>query len=265
MPQTTDIVLGGDGYMLLPGSYRRLSDGSAENTPGTIVLRDFVGGQRRAIQLEPERGWDSEGVGPVLFGQGVEPWPYGTNHPDGVIGIPSSTTRIPSQLFGGMIYIGIGRYLYRSVPVTSPTWADFTQVADLGSGVTITGLAPYGDKLAIACGSARDITLIHPSTLALTTLQSGERGDQIVAYANRLIWSDASTATDWRIRMTTGGGIDDRLLDSAIVRMVLHGGKIAIATRTSLYLLGGRSDPANGVWIGEPEPAYTQGMWTGSD
>ncbi len=263
MPQATDIVLGGDGYMIQPGTYRRSSDGSAESITGSIVLRDFVGGQRRAIQLEPERGWDSEGVGPALFGQGVEPWPYQASHADAVIAVPSSTSRIPSALLADAIYIGIGRYLYRAVAISSPTWSDFTQIADLGSGVTITGLAPFAGKLAIACGSARDITLIDPVSLALTTLQTGEKAYQIIAYATRLAWSDATPGNAARIRLTTGGGLDDRQLDSDIVRMVLHGGKIAIATRSSLYLLGGRSDPANGVWLGEVEPAFTQGMWTG--
>ena len=59
--------------------------------------------------------------------------------------------------------------------------------------------------------------------------------------------------------MTTGSGIDSRPLDSPIVRMALHGGKIAIATRTSLYLLGGKADSAAGKWIGEPEPSSPTG------
>jgi hypothetical protein len=56
MPQTTDIVLDGAGYMVLPGSYRRMQDGVAEGRMGRINLSDFFGGQRRALQLERDRG-----------------------------------------------------------------------------------------------------------------------------------------------------------------------------------------------------------------
>ena len=65
--------------------------------------------------------------------------------------------------------------------------------------------------------------------------------------------------------MSTGGGQDTRALDSPIVRMALHGGKVAIATRTSLYLLGGKANATDGVWVGEPEPFFTHGLWTGAD
>jgi hypothetical protein len=265
MPQITDVVLAGDGYMVAPGSYRRMSDGVAERTPGRIILRDFVGGQRRAIQLEAERGWDSEGVGPALFGQGVEPWPFGTSFTDPVIGVPTTTTRIPAMLIGDAIFAGLGRFLYRSVALSAGAWSAFTQVADLGSGNVITGLAYYADKLAIACGSTRDIQIFDPVTNALTTMQAGEKGQYIVGYASRLVWSGAGAAGSGELRMTTGGGIDSRALDSPIVHMALHGGKIAVATRTSLYLLGGRSDAATGTWIGEPEPFFTHGAWTGAD
>jgi hypothetical protein len=265
MPQITDVVLAGDGYMVAPGSYRRMSDGVAERTPGRIILRDFVGGQRRAIQLEAERGWDSEGVGPALFGQGVEPWPFGTSFTDPVIGVPTTTSRIPAMLIGDAIFAGLGRFLYRSVALSAGAWSAFTQVADLGSGNVITGLAYYADKLAIACGSTRDIQIFDPVTNALTTMQAGEKGQYIVGYASRLVWSGAGAAGSGELRMTTGGGIDSRALDSPIVHMALHGGKIAVATRTSLYLLGGRSDAATGTWIGEPEPFFTHGAWTGAD
>ena len=264
MTQSTDVVLAGDGYMVAPGTYRRMSDGVAEGTPGRIVLRDFVGGQRRAIQLEAERGWDSEGVGPVLFGQGVEPWPHGTSFADPVIGVPTVTTRTVAMLLGDAIYIGIGRFLYRSVALSASGWSAFAQVADLGTGTVISGLAMYQDKLAVACGATRDIQIYDPVPGTLATMQTGEKGQQIVGYANRLVWSGVGSATG-ELRMTTGSGIDSRPLDSPIVRMALHGGKIAIATRTSLYLLGGKADSAAGKWIGEPEPFFTHGLWTGVD
>ena len=60
-----------------------------------------------------------------------------------------------SALLGDRIYVGIGRYLYRSVAVTAGSWSSLTQVADLGAGVTITALAYYRDELAVCCGATR--------------------------------------------------------------------------------------------------------------
>jgi hypothetical protein len=239
-----------------------MSDGVREGTPGRVVLRDFVGGQRRAMQLEADRGWDSEGVGPALGGQGVAPWPFGTTHADGSIATPSGTVRAVSALLGDRIYVGIGRYLYRSVAVTAGSWGSLTQVADLGAGVTITALAYYRDKLAVCCGAARDIQVFDPGPATLSTLQAGEKGTHAAGYANCLIYSDVANGSQSELRMTTGGGIDTRALDSPVVRMSLHGGKVAVATRTSLYLLGGRPDPVAGVWLGDPEPVFTHGAWT---
>jgi hypothetical protein len=265
MTQPTDIVLAGDGYMVAPGAYRRSADGVNEGGAGRIILRDFVGGQRRAIHLEAERGWDSEGVGPAHFGQGVEPWPYDTGFADPVIGPPSQTVRAHSMLVGDAIYVGIGRFLYRSVTVSAGTWSAFTQVADLGVGNVATGLALYTAKVAICCGSTRDIQLFDPATSTLSTFQANDKGIHAVGYANRLVWSSAAAGGTNELQMNTGGGLDSRSLDSPIARMALHGGKIAIATQTSLYLLGGKSDPVAAKWIGEPEPFFTHGTWTGPD
>jgi hypothetical protein len=251
--------------MVVPGSYRRQTHGVSESTLGRIVLRDFIGGQRRAIQLEAERGWDSEGVGSVLFGQGIEPWPFNTSFTDGVIGAPTTGTRTVSMLLGDAIYVGIGRFLYKSVLVTATSWSAFTQVSDLGSGTIITDLAWYGLSLAVCCGATRDIQLFDPVTNTLSTFQANEKGIYAVGYAGRLIWSNAGASAPAEIRMSTGGGIDSRTLDSPIARMALHAGKIAIATRSSLYLLGGKSDATTGTWNGEPEPFFTHGAWTNSD
>jgi hypothetical protein len=67
MPQSSDIVLDGTPYMLAPGSYRRASAGLPEGRTGRVAISDFVGGQRRAMQLErgihPGSGRRSSGKG----------------------------------------------------------------------------------------------------------------------------------------------------------------------------------------------------------
>ncbi len=69
MPQLTDVEIGGAGYMLAPGSYRRMQEGLAEGRPGRVMQRDFFAGSRRAVQLERDRGFDGLGVGPAFQGQ----------------------------------------------------------------------------------------------------------------------------------------------------------------------------------------------------
>ncbi len=69
MPTATDVIIAGAGYMVAPGTYSRSQDGLAEGRTGRVVVRDFFGGQRRAYQLERDRGWDSPGVGPAYAGQ----------------------------------------------------------------------------------------------------------------------------------------------------------------------------------------------------
>lgn len=258
MSQTSDIVLDGIPYMLVPGSYRRGSAGPPEGRSGRITINDFVGGQHRALQLERDTSWDSSGVGPAFFGQGVEPWPWSGPHTDSVLSQVTASQRVYSQPLGSAIYLGTGRFVYRTVALSAGSWADLTQVADLGVGNIITGLTQYNGYLAIACGTGRDIQLLDPGTLVLTTLAAGLNGAWIVSYASRLVIADPLPGNENIVRLTTGAGIDNRELDTPIVNMALHGGKVAIATRSALWLLGGRSDPIQGVWLGEPEPVYTQ-------
>jgi hypothetical protein len=244
--------------MILPGSYRRASAGPPEGRSGRVVIADFVGGQRRALQLERDTSWDSPGVGPAFSGQGVEPWPWSAPHTDSVLRTVTAGQRVHAQALGNAIYLAAGRYVYRTVALTSGTWADLTQVADLGVGMSITGLTQYNGLLAIACGAALDIKLLDPGTLVLSTLSAGLKGSWIMGYASHLVIGDPLPGNESILRLTTGSGLDTRELDAPIVTMALHGGKIAIATRSALWLLGGRADPVNGVWIGEPEPVYTQ-------
>lgn len=257
MSQSSDIVLDGIPYMLLSGSYRRAAAGLPEGRTGRVTIADFVGGQHRALQLERDTAWDSPGVGPALFGQGVEPWPWLGAYTDPVPQPVTAGQRVHSLALGNAIYLGAGRYVYRTVALNAGSWGNLTQVADLGAGKTIAGLACYAGFLAIGCGNVLDIKLLDPGTLALTTLSPGLKGGWIAGYANRLVIADPIPGNDGILRLTTGGGLDSRELDAPITTMALHGGKVAIATRSALWLLGGRADPVSGVWLGDPEPIYS--------
>jgi FlaG/FlaF family flagellin (archaellin) len=102
-------------------------------------------------------------------------------------------------------------------------------------------------------------------TLAVTTLLAGFKGSWIVGYANRLIAADPTPGNEGVLKMTTGGGIDSRELDSPITNMALHGGRVAISTRSGIWLLGGRSDAATGKWLGEPDPLFSHGSFSDSE
>jgi hypothetical protein len=261
MVQLGDVELTGQPYMVVPESYRRMADGPPEGRTGRIVINDFVGGQRRALQLERESSWDAAGVGPAFFGQGIEPWPFTATHVDGTIQPVSSAQRVHGIVVGNHAYLGAGRCLYRSVALNAGSWVDLTQVADLGAGRAITGLAYDGGQIAIATGNGLDIQRFNPATLALSTITSGFKGGWITGYASRLIASDPTPGNEGVLQLTTGGGIDRRQLDSPITNMTLHAGRVAISTRTGIWLLGGRSDPDEGVWIGEPEPLFSHGSY----
>ena len=265
MVQTADVMIDGVGYMLVPGTYHRANDGEPDGRAGKWVQRDFVGGQRRAIALERDRGWDAEGVGPALGGQGVEPWPnYEAYTDSGLSGrTVSATTRIASAVAGSRAYYGNGRYWYESPLLTGGSWTGFTQKFDAGAGKSITDASAYQDNIAICFGSTLDIQVYDVSAGSAAALLAGEKGGICVGYAGRLLYSNPAAGSLHQLTLTTGGGIDTRLLDSPIVRMALHGGKAVIVTRSSMYQLGGKSDPATGKWIGEPEPIFSHGIWTG--
>src|SRR5690606_30476886 len=110
------------GYMLVPGSgashagaYTRSQDGIAEGRTGRIALRDFFGGQRRAIQLERDKAFDGMAVGPALDGQGVAPWGRMTTG----VAVPAMTTspsvdvRVPSAFVRDRLFFAVGSRLYK--------------------------------------------------------------------------------------------------------------------------------------------------------
>lgn len=261
--QATDIELAGAGYMVVPGSYRRAQDGLPEGRTGRIVARDFFGGQHRAFQLERDRGWDAPGVGPAYGGQGVEPWPASTGFIDSVLPAASNERR-PSLVAEDFLFTAHGSTLYRSVAVTNPTWGSFTALTTMPAG-PITGLAYYRGKIACLLGSNGDIRLVDPISGTVSLLLAGERGRLGVGYGRHLIYGDANVGQDAVLAIARTAGVDRRDLDAPILNIGYYGGKVAIATRQSLWLLGGKSDPTTGKWTADPEPFFTGGFWSASD
>jgi hypothetical protein len=298
MPQTTDVVIAGQGYMIAPGTYRRLSEGLAQGRSHRLVMRDFFGGQHRALQLERDRGWDALTVHSCYGGQGVEPWPLsntvieaglspeasfrlGAPCPHLVIGTASSTRA----------YVSVNGKLYRCPIGTSLTWPGLELVADL-TGFPGQQLAYFcapdpngGDRIALALGGNTDIRLVDPTAPPgsnVSTFKSGERATAIIGYGGVLVYAGARTDDRHCLYISDGTDVASFALDSPIVRLSLHQGSVAIATRFGLWLLDGSwlparpavVDPVTGeiisprvpaTWQGTPQPFFSSGFWTNDD
>ncbi len=284
MTQPTDIVLDGAGYMLAPGGYRRSQDGIAEGRTGRVSMQDFFGGQRRALQLERDRGWGGIGTGAALDGQGVAPWPrVETAALDGSSEIPDATTPIPTATVNDHVFFAIGPKLYRTIALSVSAWAVPTEVWDSG-GPAITALAWYNGDLLIAQGDAADLVVFQYPAGPAATLLAGEKGQHVAGYAGFALWSRAQVdgATS-EIRMMTGSGVESRYLDAPVTRLTTAGGKVWAASNTSLYSFTGRvretlvpnpawtpgsPDPTSIPalrWSAEWDPFFQHGTWSAAD
>jgi hypothetical protein len=259
MPQPYDVELDGAGYMIAPGTYRRVSDGMPEGRTGRVVVKDFFGGQRQALQLVRDRAWDSSGVGPVMGGQGVEPWPRATFHGDGAIAAVSKTSRASRAITNGYVWLLYGQKLYRSVALTAGSWASFLVDKDFGAGFGGTDLTNKGGTdLYCLFGASQDIRQYDTSGGISGVMRAGRKGDCGVGYAGYLFFGGQDGVT---VRVDNGTNQDSRDLDGVPRRMALHEGGVAIATRTgSLWLWkGGKYDATAATWTTDPAPIFTQG------
>jgi hypothetical protein len=289
MSQTSDIVLNGDGYMLVPGKgregYTRSQDGMDEGRTGRISQTDFFGGLGRALQLERDRGWDGLSVGPALGGQAVTPW----GHNAATAWAPSGATADPAWPYpflqiGDHVFVGYGQYLFRTVSLSASSWSPPTMVYDGGSGNVIHGLAYYAGNILVSFGNSKEIThLLYPDATSPTVLFAGEKGYDIVSYSGYAMWADARTpVTDdgFRnmLRMVTGTGIQYRWTDSGIRKLTTAQGEVTIATTAAIYRYAGRvaevtipepTPPPDTLevlrWTGDLRPFFQHGTATAED
>lgn len=287
MPLTNDILLNGLAYSVVPGSYRK------RNAPATaavnprdvrrIELGPFRGGQRQALDEQDGAGWDSSAVGPAFDGQGVEPFPNVAGFADALLDVPSTTSRAYGVIAGSNAFIGIGRRIYKSVLLTNGTWAALTAAADFGAGVTISGLAYYHDDLLVMLSTGQDIRKFNTTTNSLSVWRTGEKAQVGVGYAGQLIYAPKLANAQEELRLSgtkwNGNAVTHfRYLDSPILRMAAFAGKVAIATRKSLYFMGGQPYPGEAddatvtadtskapAWIGDPQPVMTHGSFAEGD
>ncbi len=257
MGQRTDVVLDGAGYMLVPGTgsaaYTRSQDGIAEGRTGRIALRDFFGGQRRAIQLERDKAFDGMAVGPALDGQGVAPWGRMTTEVavPAMTTLPSAATRVPSAFVRDRLYFAVGSRLYKG-PHRDEAWS--APVLEWDAGATIVDMCLYAsDGLLLTFGNAKDVAFWSTTQGASQALKAGERGFSIGGYAGYAAWNDARPeARPTYIQMVTGSGIDTRILDYDVIGFANVDAELFVITKQSIYSYNGR---VKDVMI--PNPAYS--------
>lgn len=284
MPQATDIVLDGAGYMLAPGksAYRRTQDGIAEGRTGRTQIRDFFGGQRRKYQMERDKSFGGISVGPTNGGQAVVPWPF-INY--GVIdagsAAPSADVVRPHAVVGNAVYYGMNNRVYKTVDLTNNTWATPTNVKNLTN--TITSICYYGGNMLVAMGGAADLQFLNLSTLVNAALFATERANSVVAYSGFAIYSSAKAgALTNEIRMITGGPIESRFLDNQIIGLTTADAYVYALTRSGIYRFSGRvtdvlvPNPAYAMpgddasipgqqWTGDFTPFFQHGSYTEND
>ena len=278
-----DITLNGVGYTVVPGSYKKRSALATPREARRLELGPFTRGQRQAIAGSPAQGWDSLGVGSCFDGQGVEPFPNATTFADSMSDVPSASLRAYGVVAGSNAFIGLGRRIYKSVALSNGTWSALTAAADLGAGFVISGLAYYQDDLLVMCGTTQDIRKFNTATNALNVWRAGEKGAVGVGYAGQLIYAPRAANAQEELRLSgtkwNGNAVThQRYLDSPILNMALFNGKVAIATRTSLYLMGGQPYPGEAddptvtadtskapAWLGDPIPIMTHGQFAADD
>jgi hypothetical protein len=269
MALPNDITLNGVGYALVPDGYRK------RNAPATaavnprdvrrLTLGPFGRGQRQAVDSRSPAadsrlaaaGWDSVGVAPCFDGQGIEPFPHVAAFGDSMSDTPSATNRVHGVIAGSNAFFGIGRRIYKSVALTSGTWSALTAAADLGAGFAISGLAYYQDDLLVMLSTGQDIRKFNTATNALTVWRSGEKGQVGCGYKGQLVYAPRTANAQEELRLSgtrwNGNAVTHlRYLDSPIVTMALFNGRVAIATRTSLYLLSFSAPIAAGSTPGWP-------------
>ena len=178
-----------------------------------------------------------------------------------------TTLRAPSLVVGDYAFLAVGRYLYRSPALAAGAWADFVQVADVGAGQTISRLASYRGDLLLCCGIGLDVQRFTYPAGPLATFSAGLKAKVGIGYARQLVYADPSAGNEDLLKLTTGAAPDSRELDAPIVNMGTFDGRVAVATRQSLWLLGGRADPTTNLWSPpqEPTPFFTQGVWNADD
>lgn len=267
-----EILLNGNPYSIMPGSYKRMGDQYDGAASGTWSQTDFFGGMRRPIQLERDRGGNGLCVNAQLGGMGIEPWPFKDTTADATLAT-AGTVRIPSIIAGNNCYVAINQFLYKSVALNASSWGAWTLVYTTPGADRITHLAQVGNKV-ICCRVGGDINAYDIIAGTNATYVAGWRGFRAVGYSGALVWSEGLALDTLSVQLGPSTKQSWKL-DAPIEMIALHNGEIVIATKANMYTLGGRkitvdkmiagvATPTD-MWSEDPQPLYTPGVWTDAE
>ncbi|HET8626076.1 MAG TPA: hypothetical protein VFL91_01575 [Thermomicrobiales bacterium] len=166
MAERFDITLGGRGYMVAPGSYRRQQAGGAAVAAGLSQAQSW--GSRRVVQRawrgglqsqqeEPDRFWTSVGLRPLAGGQAVGPGPR-ERAPIAVAGLDPTAPR-HGVLVNGQPYFAAGEGLWRVDRAGGLTPDNLGGCTQLGGplGVPAAGLAVRDDSTLFVARAGSDL------------------------------------------------------------------------------------------------------------
>lgn len=143
MAEVFDIALGEQGYMVVPGTYRRSAEGVSPATR-RVVQRAWSGGGLQPLQDDGDRFWSSLGLLPASAEGGVGAGPKETALT--LAGLPAGVRR-HATLHDGRPYFATGGALYRPDQAGGGLYPNniggFTQLGATLAGVC-NGLASDG-------------------------------------------------------------------------------------------------------------------------
>lgn len=260
MAQAWDVELGGLGYMVAPGSYRRGMDaaGGLGGPPVRQVQREWSGGARRALQAERDRFWSSLGLLPMRQGQGVGPGPREARV--AVSGL-HPTARRHGAINAGRPYFSAGGGLWRPDRAGSGLYPDnLGGCTQLGSTLaqSVTGLASDGGNRLFLSRAGAGFVIWTIGGAAFDTAPTVPLVG-CAWYAGSL-WGGLFDGTTWRLVRCTSNTTYEGSgwpLDSAPRAFATVRDGLYIGTNGGLWRA--RGDVAGGAFVGEVAPLVTGG------
>ncbi|RIK45232.1 MAG: hypothetical protein DCC58_07145 [Chloroflexi bacterium] len=255
-----DITLAGEGYMLVPGSYRAGHDGIVDSRLGRQRVGDFSVGQGYARTV---RGAGNERAG-LLSGLGAfpAPWPMALNavgaHPARQAisgGFFSTSAARFSASTASYYYLALGARLYR----WDRNLANAPSLRTSALGATVTGMCAWNGDLYLAFDGAADVKKWNDSgsgTLTASALGTGKKSyGAMIAYGGGVWTVDVANRTVVRSFLDGAGTTHQQFfLQGAFLNWAAGPDALYIATDGGLMRFPG-------VWLGASGNTFTPNSW----
>ena len=233
-----DVTLGGDGYMVKPGTYQRYQDGQSEGRLGRVRLFDFFGGAKRAAQLERDRFFTGVGAWPTFDSQGLTSGPkrQDTSHSVSPAIVPGH--RRWSFPHNGTFYVVDGADLY-SVATSGSLYNGLTHVQTLAA--TVVDATLIADVLWFAYGSSAALGTYDISSSTYTANALGSTAQYKAAMVSHELTDLRYVRADTLTQVWNSDSAQ-LLADAPIRRLVIVDGHLWVITEQTVFRFTG-TDP----------------------